>query len=258
MTAKVRVIILAAGMSSRMKNYTVDKPKCLLELGNKTLLQRQLESFAANGLDEIHLVRGYKKEKITYTKITYHDNPDFQNNNILCSLFCAESVLEDHVVVTYSDILFEPQVVGALLKSSHDISIVVDIDWHDYYIGRHDHPVTEAENVVLDANGDVLRIGKNLTADSNAHGEFIGMMKFSPRGADVFKRNFHRARNRYWNKPFQRASIFQQAYLTDLIQEIVDQGVSVHCVIIKGGWKEIDTVEDYEKALQGYDSCSSR
>ena len=48
---------------------------------------------------------------------------------------------------------------------------------------------------------------------------------------------------------FQRAKIFQKAYLTDFIQELVDIGIKVHCVIIESGWKEIDTVEDYKKAI---------
>ena len=69
---------------------------------------------------------------------------------------------------------------------------------------------------------------------------------------EIFKQNFHRVKKLYWNKPFQRAKIFQKAYLTDLIQELVDIGVKVHCVIIESGWKEIDTVEDYKKALVGF------
>ena len=61
-----------------------------------------------------------------------------------------------------------------------------------------------------------------------------------------------RLKKTYWNKPFQRAKIFQKAYLTDFIQELVDIGIKVHCVIIESGWKEIDTVEDYKKALVGF------
>ena len=78
------------------------------------------------------------------------------------------------------------------------------------------------------------------------------MIKLSNRGADLFKQHFNRLKKIYWNKPFQRAKIFQKAYLTDLIQELVDIGVKVHCVIIESGWKEIDTVEDYKKALVGF------
>ena len=75
------------------------------------------------------------------------------------------------------------------------------------------------------------------------------MIKLNPRGCKIFKENFHRLKKFFWNKPFQRAKTFQKAYLTDMIQELVDIGVKVHCVVIKRGWKEIDTVEDYKKAL---------
>jgi len=73
-------------------------------------------------------------------------------------------------------------------------------------------------------------------------------VKFSPRGAEKFKRHFHLAKQLFWDRPFQRAETFQKAYITDMIQEMVDLGVPIHCVIIERGWKEIDTVEDYEKA----------
>ena len=76
------------------------------------------------------------------------------------------------------------------------------------------------------------------------------MMKLSPRGAEIFKKHFHNAKNLYWGKPFQRSHIFEKAYLTNMIQEMVDLGVSVHCTIIERGWREIDTVEDYENALR--------
>ena len=142
--------------------------------------------------------------------------------------------------------------VKRLLESEADISIVVDIDWRGYYVGRKDHPIEEAENVIFDANNEVVNIGKILTDKNDVYGEFIGMMKFSPRGAECFKRHFHRAKELYWDRPFQRAETFQQAYITDMIQDMVDLGVPIHCVIIERGWKEIDTVEDYEKALKEF------
>jgi choline kinase len=252
-----RVIILAAGLGRRMKKHTSDIPKCLLKLGGKTLLQWQLQSFASCGIQDIHLVRGYKKEKINYGGITYHDNYDFHQNNILNSLFYAESALSGQVIVSYSDILFEPRIVRQLIQSNHDISIVVDTDWRGYYVGRHDHPVDEAEGVIFDAHSNVARIGKKLTDPGLIDGEFIGMMKFSSLGAEIFKTCFHRAKTMYWNAPFQKASVFQNAYLTDLIQEMVDHGIRVNCVTIKRGWQEIDTVADYQKALRHFDGQSS-
>jgi len=246
------VIIIAAGLGSRLKNYTDNLPKCMLDFGGKTLLQQQIEAFKTCGLNKISVIRGFKKEKINYPNLTYFENKEYKNNNILNSLLCAEEALKGHVIVSYSDILFEKEVVERLMQSEQDISIVVDIDWRDYYINRKEHPINEAENVVFDANNKVVEIGKIHTGKFDVHGEFIGMMKFSPKGSEIFKKHFHRAKELYWNKPYQRAKIFQKAYLTDIIQDMSDLGVQIHCVIIERGWKEIDTVEDYKNALKSF------
>ena len=244
-----KVIVLAAGRGSRLKHYTSHRPKCMLPFGPKTLLEHQLAAFATNDIDKFHVVRGYCGEVIQYQGITYHENPDYMNNNVLNSLFCAESVLNGNVIVCYSDILFTADIVQALLKAEHDISIVVDTKWREYYLHRADHPLSEAEIAVITDNGLVTRIGKNFTEDTCLHGEFIGMMKLTARGAETLKSQFHSARSAFWGQPFQRAVEFQQAYITDMLQHMIDAGISVHCVTIEREWKEIDTVEDYEKAL---------
>jgi len=248
-STKIKAVIVAAGLGSRLKGYTEDSPKCMLKFGDKTLLERQLDVFRECGINDISVVRGYKKEKINYEGLRYFENTEYKKNNILNSLFFAEEALNGNVIISYSDILFEDVVVKRLLESDADISIVVDIDWRNYYEGRKDHPLEEAENVIFNANNEVTDIGKIFTEKDDVFGEFIGMMKLSPRGAKVFTRHFHRAKELYWDRPFQRAKIFQKAYITDMIQEMVDLGVPIHCVIIERGWKEIDTVEDYRNAL---------
>ena len=224
----------------------------MLDFGGKTLLERQLRAYKDSGIEEISLIRGYKKEKIKYKGIQYFENTDYQNNNILNSIFYAEKFINGNIIISYSDILFDTSVVQRTIESDHDISVVVDIDWRGYYVGRKDHPISEAENVIFNSNNEVEKIGKINTGNEEVHGEFIGMIKLSNRGTEIFKQHFHRLKKTYWNKPFQRAKIFQKAYLTDFIQELVDIGIKVHCVIIESGWKEIDTVEDYKKALVGF------
>ena len=244
-----KALIIAAGFGSRLKHHTDNLPKCMLDFGGKTLLQRQLDAYKKNSIKDIAIIKGYKKEKINYKDIKYFENTDFKNNNILNSIFYAEDFINGNIIISYSDILFDNVVVNRALKSNHDISVIVDIDWRGYYVGRKDHPISEAENVIFNSNNEVEKIGKINTGNEEVHGEFIGMIKLSNRGCEVFKENFHRLKKIYWNKPFQRAKIFQKAYLTDFIQELVDIGIKVHCVIIESGWKEIDTVEDYKKAL---------
>ena len=244
-----KCLIVAAGLGSRLKGHTQDNPKCMLDFGGKTLLQRQLSSYKANGIEEVSIIRGYKKNKINYKNIKYFDNEDYKYNNVLNSIFYGEEVINGDIIISYSDILFEPFVVKRAMESTHDISVIVDIDWRDYYIGRKDHPLSEAENVIFNSNNEVLKIGKIASEKEEVHGEFIGMIRLNQRGCEILKQNFHRVKKLYWDKPFQRAKIFQKAYLTDMIQELVDIGIKVHCVIIERGWKEIDTVEDYKKAL---------
>ena len=246
---KTKCLIVAAGLGSRLKGHTEHNPKCMLDFGGKTLLQRQLSSYKKNGIENISLIRGYKKNKINYKGIKYFDNKEYKDNNILNSIFYGEEVINGNIIISYSDILFEPFVVKRTMESDHDISVVVDVDWRDYYIGRKDHPLSEAENVIFNSNNEVVKIGKIASDKEEVHGEFIGMIKLNHRGCEILKQNFNRVKKIYWNKPFQRAKIFQKAYLTDMIQELVDIGIKVHCVIIERGWKEIDTVEDYKKAL---------
>ena len=241
----MKTIIIAAGMSNRLRPITNDKPKCLLEINGKTILDRQLEALRACGVNDISIIRGYKAEMINLPGLKYYENTDYQNNNILSSLFYAEKEMNGEFIVSYSDIIYDKMVIEELLKSEKDISLIVDEDWIGYYQGRTEHPIEEAENVIIQ-NGKILQIGKHVTA-AEAHGEFIGMAKFSKIGAEIFKRESQRAKNTYWGKPFQRTKTFEKSYLTDMFQELVDRGIELYPVIIKKHWWEIDTEQDLRK-----------
>ena len=135
------VIIIAAGLGSRLKKYTNNLPKCMLDFGGKTLLERQLIAYRSCGIDNISVIRGYKKNKINYKKLNYFYNKDYESNNILNSIFYGEKIISGNIIIAYSDILFESNVVRRLLDYYNDISVVVDIDWRGYYVNRKDHPI---------------------------------------------------------------------------------------------------------------------
>ena len=243
----MKAIIIAAGMGSRLGHLTEDKPKCMLEFNGNTLFEVQTGILRECGIEEIVVIKGYKQEKIDFPGFKYYINDNYKNNNILNSLFYAEKEMDDDILISYSDIYYEKHVVERLLQSKEDISIVVDIDWKGYYEGRTEHPIEQAENVIFDANNKVVEIGKIVTNKNDVHGEFIGMMKCTKKGGEILKKHFNRAKKLFWGKPFQRAATFEKAYLTDMIQDMADLGVKVHCVIIEQGWMEIDTIQDYEK-----------
>jgi len=243
---KVKAIIIAAGMSSRMMEWTDDKPKCMLDTGGKTILQRQIETFHQCGIEEIIVIRGYKKEVINYTGVGYVYNQNYRRNNILESLMYAESHMDGEFITSYSDILFRRSVVERLLASKTDISIVVDIAWKSHYKNRFQHPAEEAEKVIVSDNR-VTTIAKVVNSNE-AYGEFIGLAKFSNAGAEILRTNYKRVVEQFGDTPFHTAASVEKAYLTDMLQELIDKGYAVSNVDIKGQWMEIDTAEDLNKA----------
>jgi len=247
----VKAIIIAAGMSSRLMELTDDKPKCMLEVNNKTLLQRQIEIFKQCGINNIIVVRGYKKEKINYVDVKYIYNMNYRRNNILESLMAAEKELVGEVIVTYSDILFKRNVVEKLLESKDDISIIVDLDWKTQYKDRFQHPFEEAEKVIV-KNNKVMEISKVIN-QNESYGEFIGMAKFSKKGAEIWRKNYIKVKKELGEAPFHTAPTIEKAYLTDMFQELIDRGYIVTNVDIKGNWMEIDTLEDIYKAEKSWE-----
>ena len=96
-----KALIIAAGLGSRLKKHTENLPKCMLDFGGKTLLQRQIDAYNKNNIKDISLIRGYKKEKINYKGLRYFENKDYKNNNILNSIFYAEKIINGNIIISY-------------------------------------------------------------------------------------------------------------------------------------------------------------
>ena len=247
----MKAIILAAGPSSRLLPVTNEKPKCLLEVGGQTILERVLVALRESGIESIVVVRGYHGDQINYPNVKYYQNPNFRNNNIIASLFCAECEMTDDFILSWSDILYSKEIVQKLLYTEADIALVVDVNWIEHYEGRDQHPISEADLVKVE-KGRVVKIGKVVVSPEEAHGEFIGLAKFTKSGADVMRATYHRVAEERPTAPFQCAVSLEKAYLTDMIQELVDNGSLVKSVDIDGGWMEIDTAQDLERAKRLY------
>ena len=243
----MKAIIVAAGPGSRLNPFTNERPKCLLNISGRAILERVLEASRDNGIKDIVVVRGYKKELLTYTGIRYYENTDYEKNNILRSLFYAEDEMNDDFIFSYSDILYGKEIMEKLVHNQADIALIVDVSWMERYEGRNQHPVSEAELVMV-ANNRITKIGKDVVKPGEAYGEFIGLAKFTKRGAEILKSNYHRIAAQDSNRPFHQAPSLDKAYLTDMIQELVDLGYVIRNVDIQGGWMEIDTPEDLTSA----------
>ena len=243
----MKAIIVAAGPSSRLRPLTNEKPKCLLDIGGKTILQRALDALTQNAIERIVVVRGYQGHLLNYPRVTYYENPNFKQNNILRSLFYAEDEMDDDFIFSYSDILYSKSIVEKLIKSQGDIALIVDVNWRQHYEGRSLHPISEAELVKVE-KGKVKRIGKDVVKVDEAYGEFIGLAKFTRSAAQAMRAAFHQVATECPEAPFHHASCLEKAYMTDMLQELINKGARVQSVDIKGDWMEIDTPQDLERA----------
>lgn len=241
----MKAIIIGAGRGSRLKAMTDTQPKCYAAIKGRRILDWALEAFDKAGLSDKVFIGGYQIDLILrdYLHLTFRHNADWQNNNILLSLFHAEQDMDDGFVCSYADILFRDSVVRDALNHPGDIVVCVDTRWRDRYADRSQHPEGDAEKVRVEGDR-VLHIHRDIASD-DADGEYIGVAKFSARGAKLFREAFHRIKQSFTGKPWREAKVFEKAYLILLLQELIEQGVTVNFVATHGDYMEIDTEEDY-------------
>lgn len=241
----MKALILAAGRGSRLHPYTENCPKCLTTLGDISLIERQLATLRGGGVEETLIATGYRREQLAALPgVGEAHNPDWATTNMVESLFCAEDQFGDDLIVSYSDIVYEPKVLRTLLDSPHPVSVIVDRKWRDLWEARLEDPLSDAETLRLDEEGRITDIGNPPVTLEEIEGQYIGLMRFREEGVEALKKT--RAALGSIRRPWMEKRPIEKAYMTDLLMEMILTGIEVHAAPIDGGWLEVDTVEDYE------------
>jgi len=237
-----KAILLVAGEGTRLRPYTLDRPKCLVEIEGKSLLDRQLAVLKSEGINTTILVGGYKAEMLKHKGSKLVVNSRYACTNMLWSLFCAEEELEGSIIVSYGDIVYSKKILYELLTSSADIAVAIDQDWESYWRLRNENPLADAESLKLSHNGVITEIGKLPVSIDEIEGQYMGLLKLTSNGVSIFKKYFHDAKKQdgILGKPIEKA------YLTDFLQHIIERNIPVQSVPVTGDWVEVDTVSDYE------------
>jgi choline kinase len=248
----MRAIVIGAGRGRRLMPTTADAPKCYAEVQGKRLLDWALQAFDEAGLSEVCFIGGYQIDKVRrdYPQFTFRHNHDWENNNILASLMYAEDLMAEGFVCCYSDTLFTGNLIRKAIEQPGDIVLSVDTRWLERYEFRTQHPPDDAEKVIA-RNGQVTRVHRGITPPE-AHGEFTGVVKFTPAGAAALRKHYHRARSAWAGKPFREAVVFEKAYLILLFQQMIEEGVSIAHSDTAGEYMEVDTQQDFELARQNW------
>jgi choline kinase len=229
----MRGVILAAGKGSRLNGTIGDKPKCLLRVGDKTLVERQIESLQWVGIDDIVVVVGCQAERVRRTcghRLTYIENTRFAQTNSLYSLWLARPLLLDGFVVMNCDVLFHPQLLEDLVTSRHEDALLISYS---------EEPLGDEEMKIRVRRGCVADIAKTL-APEDADGENLGVVKFGAAGARVVTRLLD-----------ERVSA---GNLRDWAPKAFNDFARLRPLRVIGTrgypWTEIDFPEDYERAVR--------
>lgn len=242
----MKAIIIAAGKGRRISKEFEDIPKALIPVNGETIFQRQKEVFKKNNISEIIVITG-PENQFKDSDVKHVQDMENENHDILGSLIVGKKYLKGEIIISYSDIIFEENIIKQLMSSKGDIVLAVDLNWKKAYEGRTDHPPSEAENVLLNNKNQIIEIKKNIHNSNGKVGEFIGIIKMTERGSKIFLEKINSLQKNHEGK-FHNAPSLERAYLTDMIQEIINSSVEVTPSFISGKWCEIDTKQDLETA----------
>ena len=173
-----QAIILAAGCGTRMNLTTQKIPKCLLEIGKTTILDRQIDILFKNGIEDILIVTGYKSDLIKKhlfkknVKIIYNKN--YKKYDNLFSIWCVRDLIKTNFICIYGDLIFDEKLISSFLQSSNN-SLIVDKPIHVY----DSHSVIIKKSLIKNINFN--------TKNDTPSGQFIGILKFNDASIDLFK-----------------------------------------------------------------------
>ena len=229
-------VILAAGKGSRLNGTAGDKPKCLVEAGGLTLLERQIRTLEQAGIDDIVVVVGCQADRVRAVcgaRVKYVENVRFSETNSLYSLWTARPLLYEGFVVLNCDVLFHPGLLDDLLATHQDAALLID------YRQAGDPPYGDEEMKVSVQSGLVVDMSKTMDP-ADADGENVGIVKFGPASAphlvSVLNRLVAAGGLRDW-----APKAFREFAQTRPLHAIGTTGRP---------WIEIDFPEDYRRAIR--------
>ena len=231
---KHKVFILCAGKGTRLRPLTNNIPKCMVKYKNVEIIDYILESLKINNLNDIVLIKGYQHNKLIKPNTKEIINHKFDSTNMVYSLFQAEQHMDGKtdIIISYSDIIYSPEIIKKLKENNEPISVIIDKDWYKLWSSRMEDPLSDAETLKINNNGYIIEIGKKPISYSQIQGQYIGLIKIR---ADMVSKilNFYKT-----------SHLNENMYLTDFLTLISKNISPLKAIEINGGWSEFDTIDD--------------
>jgi choline kinase len=234
----MRGLVLAAGRGARLATHTTDRPKCLIDVGGRSLLDRQIDALRSCGADPVAVVGGWRHRSLEAPGRIVFVNRQWADTTMVSSLLCAaEWLAEDETMVSYGDILFSRAAAAALSNVAAALAIAFDPEWQDLWSLRFEDPLSDAETFAVDDDGLVIDIGDRPSSIEQVRGQYMGLLRFTPAGWADLRRCLDRLPEE------ARLKVDMTALFRTSIR---DHGLAVTGVPVPGPWCEFDSPRDLE------------
>lgn len=237
MTNSHTALILAAGRGSRLLSMTDDRPKGLVKLNGKSLIQWQIAALKQAGIENVSVVTGYLGEQFESLGLNCIPNPEWDKTNMVGSLLCALEQIKGPLIISYSDIVYQSSLVKSISSCQEDFTLAYDTKWLELWSQRFEDPLSDAESFKISDKGYVTEIGKKVNDVNEIEGQFMGLMKISDEA-------------RHWifdlikQEPEKRYTLDT----TTLINTLIKQGKAIKGIQTNGMWCEVDDQDDLKVA----------
>ncbi len=239
-----------------------DKPLCMVEMAGRTLLERQVDLLRSAGIQEVTVVGGHRHEQIKAESVQVLYNPDYGRCGCAQSILQLRNPLNRNVLILYSDILFDPQILERLLRSPHEITLVIDRAYQT--LPPRDKPLDlvsverassaqASRDLRLSGFKRIRAIGKRVPREEAGH-EFIGLAYLRGDGFSKLQAAWLEAQRRGHDRPYYESPTVEKADFTDLVLDLLDQEFGIFGMEIDHGWSEIHSLDDYERACSYFQS----
>lgn len=252
---RMNAVILAAAQGD-VGALTRQKPKALLTVQGKTMLDHQIAAYRRLGITELTVVRGFGKELFAVPNVTFVDNDEYAESSEVYSLYLAREHLGqgEQTIISYGDELFKHYVVEELIADQHELTIIADVDYSTTP-GYHEYVTTDVaySKQLYNQSAQLKQVFSELPASAvsarepgtvsvregaRINGEFIGLIKMSRGTAEAV------------NEALERLSTrpdFKQLHMQHLLTEILTQH-SIAVRFIHGSWLDVNTILDLQRA----------
>lgn len=253
--ALTRAIILAAGQGTRLRPLTHERPKALVPLLGKPLIERQIEILRAEGVEEIVVIGGYLGKMLEGLGVEVVINSNYETTNMVASMMVAADFVSrgnGDLLICYGDIVYTRSNLRVVLDTPGEVSVMVDRSWRKLWSLRFSDPLNDAETLKIGADGRIIEIGEKPRNYTQIEGQYTGLIRVDASRTSALLTAWDA------QPTVDKANI----YMTRFLQNLIEAGWDVVPAWVEAGWLEVDSVDDlllYEQlAAEGKLDCFYR